>query len=155
MNQRKWSGFMVFVFLTVLTLGSSAARAAEGGLISLLTGQLGVSETQAKGGAGSLFNYAKGKLSEADFSKVAKAVPGIGDYLDAAPKSGGVAGALGGASSPLGGKKEAGGIMALAGQFAQLGLGTDMIGKFVPVIVSYVKSSGGDAVAGLLAGALK
>jgi len=30
-----------------------------------------------------------------------------------------------------------------------------MIGKFVPIVVSYVKSSGGDAVAGLLAGALK
>jgi len=146
---------MALVFLAAWIPGSSVPCAAEGGLIGLLTGQLGVSETQAKGGAGSIFNYAKSKLSEADFAKVAQAVPGMGGYLDAAPKSGGVAGALGGATSLLGGKKEGSGIMALAGQFAQLGLGTDMIGKFVPVIVSYVKSSGGDAVAGLLAGVLK
>lgn len=143
------------VLFVVFVLGPAAAWAAEGGLTGLLTSQLGVTEKQAKGGTGSLLNYAKGKLSEADFAKVAQAIPGVGGYLDAAPKAGGVAGAVSGASSLLGGKKEGGGLLSLAGQFAELGLGSDMIGKFVPIIVSYVKSSGGEAVAGLLAGALK
>jgi len=37
-------------------------------LIELITQNLGVREDQAKGGAGSLFNLAKEKLGESDFS---------------------------------------------------------------------------------------
>lgn len=151
---RKQTVFAMTVLFAVFVLGSAVAWAAEGGLVGLLTSQLGVTEKQAKGGTGSLLNYAKGKLSETDFAKVAQAIPGVGEYLDAAPKSG-AAGAAGAASSLLGGKAGGGGLLSLAGQFAELGLGSDMIGKFVPVIVSYVKSSGGESVAGLLAGALK
>lgn len=156
MKKVKPMSFMAAVFAAALLLGVSAAWAGEGGLVSLLTSQLGVTENQARGGAGALFSYAKDKLGASDFAKVAEAVPGMAGFLGAAPKSEGVSGALGGASSLLGKAKDSGaGIMSLAGQFAQLGLGGDMIGKFVPIIVSYVKSSGGDAVAGLLAGALK
>lgn len=152
---RKKTLLAATVLFVAFALCSAAAWAAEEGLVGLLTSQLGVTEKQAKGGTGSILNYARDKLSEADFTKVAQAIPGVGEYLDAAPKAGGVAGAVSGASSLLGGKKEGGGLLSLAGQFAELGLGSDMIGKFVPVIVSYVKSSGGEAVAGLLAGALK
>lgn len=156
MKKVKPMSFMAAVFAAALLLGVSAAWAGEGGLVSLLTSQLGVTENQARGGAGALFSYAKDKLGASDFAKVAEAVPGMAGFLGAAPKSEGVSGALGGASSLLGKAKDSGaGIMSLAGQFAQVGLGGDMIGKFVPIILSYVKSSGGDAVAGLLAGALK
>jgi len=156
MKKVKPMSFVAAVFAAALLLGVSAAWAGEGGLVSLLTSQLGVTETQARGGAGALFSYAKDKLGASDFAKVAEAVPGMAGFLGAAPKSEGVSGALGGASSLLGKAKDSGaGIMSLAGQFAQLGLGGDMIGKFVPILVSYVKSSGGDTVAGLLAGALK
>jgi hypothetical protein len=152
---RKRNLFAATVLFVAFVLGSAAAWAAEEGLAGLLTSRLGVTEKQAEGGTGSLLNYARGKLSENDFAKVAQAIPGVGKYLDAAPKPGVTAGAAGAASSLLGGKKEGGGLLSLAGQFAELGLGSDMIGKFVPIIVSYVKSSGGEAVAGLLAGALK
>jgi len=156
MKKVKPMSFVAAVFAAALLLGVSAAWAGEGGLVSLLTSQLGVTETQARGGAGALFSYAKDKLGASYFAKVAEAVPGMAGFLGAAPKSEGVSGALGGASSLLGKAKDSGaGIMSLAGQFAQLGLGGDMIGKFVPILVSYVKSSGGDTVAGLLAGALK
>ncbi len=156
MKKGKCVFIVVAVFLAALFFGTSAAWAGEGGLVSLLTSQLGVTETQAEGGAGALFSYAKDKLGASDFAKVAEAVPGMAGFLGAAPKSEGASGALSGASSLLGKAKDSGaGIMSLAGQFAQLGLGGDMIGKFVPIVVSYVKSSGGDAVAGLLAGALK
>jgi len=156
MKKVKPMSFVAAVFAAALLLGVSAAWAGEGGLVSLLTSQLGVTENQARGGAGALFSYAKDKLGASDFAKVAEAVPGMAGFLGAAPKSEGVSGALGGASSLLGKAKDSGaGIMSLAGQFAQLGLGGDMIGKFVPILVSYVKSSGGDTVAGLLAGALK
>ena len=156
MKKGKCVFIVVAVFLAALFFGTSAAWAGEGGLVSLLTSQLGVTETQAEGGAGARFSYAKDKLGASDFAKVAEAVPGMAGFLGAAPKSEGASGALSGASSLLGKAKDSGaGIMSLAGQFAQLGLGGDMIGKFVPIVVSYVKSSGGDAVAGLLAGALK
>jgi hypothetical protein len=55
-------------------------------LISTLTQNLGVSESQATGGAGLLFKLAKDKLPAGDFAKVASAVPGdfrlgANDYL--------------------------------------------------------------------------
>ena len=42
-----------------------------------------------------------------------------------------------------------------AGGFKQLGLGTDMIGKFLPVVLGFVQSKGGDASKSLLESALK
>jgi len=58
-------------------------------LISLLVGQLGVDEGQAKGGAGLLFNLAQEKLGDMDFQKIKDAVPDVGDLISAAPEGGG------------------------------------------------------------------
>jgi hypothetical protein len=117
-------------------------------LIDQLTKNLGVNETQAKGGAGLLFKLAKEKLGGGDFAKVAAAVPGVDNLIGAAPS----AGVLGGLGKIFGG---AGGLASLAGGFSKLGLDSGMIGKFLPVILSFVQSKGGDAVKGLLEKALK
>jgi hypothetical protein len=83
------------------------------------------------------------------------------DLLKAAPASGGgMMGALGSMASAfgggLGGKMEGLGNLAnLAGGFSQLGLSADMIGKFVPVVLSFVQSQGGDSLKGLLEKVLK
>lgn len=126
-------------------------------LIEELTKNLGVSETQAKGGAGLIFNLAKDKLGSDGFSKVSSAVPGIDTMMEAAPASkGGALGALGGLASGFGGK--AGGLGALAGLaggFSKLGMDGSMISKFVPVILSFVKGKGGDAPKGILEKVLK
>jgi hypothetical protein len=120
-------------------------------LIDQITKELGVSETQAQGGAGMLFKQAKEKLSTEDFSKVSAAVPGIDGFIGAAPTvSGG--GVLGGLGKMLGG---GGSITGLAGGFSKLGLDSSMIGKFVPVILSFVQSKGGDGVKAILAKSLK
>ncbi len=126
-------------------------------LVQMLTNNLGVSEEQAKGGAGMLFNMAKEQLGTGDFQQIADTVPGIGDLLNAAPTasgggdSGGVMGMLGGIASSLGGNAGGLGWLAtLAGGFSQLGLDTDMIGKFVPTVLEYVQSQGGDGVKALL-----
>jgi hypothetical protein len=119
-------------------------------LIDLLTKNLGVSETQAQGGAGLLFKQAQAKLSGGEFAQVSNAVPGIDTLIKAAPAGGG--GILGGIGKMFGG---GGGIAGLAGSFSKLGLGGDMIGKFVPVILSFVQSKGGDTVKGLLEKAFK
>ena len=70
-------------------------------LIEQLTKNLGVTEAQAKGGAGLLFKHAKGKLGGADFSKVSAAVPGVDDLISAAPATGGGASGILGRLSSL------------------------------------------------------
>lgn len=118
-------------------------------LIDQLTKNLGVSETQAKGGAGLLFKLAKNKLGGADFSKVSEAVPGVNNLINAAPATGGGAlGVLGKLIPGIGGK--VGSLAGLAGGFSKLGLNSSMIGKFVPIILSFVQSKGGDGAKGIL-----
>lgn len=128
-------------------------------LMQLLTQNLGVSEEQAQGGAGLLFKLAKDKLGDGDFQQVASAVPGIDGLMDAAPSGGGgLMGALGGIASSLGvggGGGKLGGLASLAGGFSKLNLDSGMVGKFIPVILSFVQSKGGDTVKNLLAGVLK
>jgi hypothetical protein len=124
-------------------------------LLDLLTSQLGVSADQAKGGAGALFNLAKQQLGGEDFSQITAALPGVEALLDAAPDGGGISGAIGGLASKLGGGAEnLGGLASLAGAFKGLGLDMDMIGKFVPVILSFAQDKGGDTIKELLAGVL-
>ena len=72
--------------------------------------------------------------------------------LAAAPAGGGLAGAIGGLTSMLGGGAEKlGGLASLAGSFKELGLDMDMVTKFVPIILSFVKSQGGDSLKNMLA----
>jgi len=124
-------------------------------LVSMLTQTLGVNEPQAKGGAGLLFRMAKEKLG-GNFSQIEAAVPGMQDLLSAAPEAGGLGGALGGlAQSVGGGAGNLGGLASLAGGFSKLGLDSGMVGKFLPVILSFVRSKGGDSVKTLLEGALQ
>jgi len=123
-------------------------------LIKMITSQLGVTEEQAKGGAGLLLSLAKGKLGEQDFAKIAKTVPGADDLLSQIP-SGGIGGMLGGLAKKVTGGGGLADLASLAGGFKKLGLESDMVGKFVPIVVSFVQSRGGDAVKGLLEKALK
>jgi hypothetical protein len=118
-------------------------------LVQMLIDQLGVDEGQAKGGAGVLLNIAKKQLSGEEFGQVANAVPGIEDMLGAAPKTGGgLGGMLGGL---LGGKAgDLGQLAEAAGGFKKLGLDAGMIGKFAPIILSFVEQQGGEGVMGIL-----
>jgi hypothetical protein len=132
-------------------------------LIQQLVSSLGVNEDQAKGGAGLLFNLAKEKLGAGEFQQLADKIPGVSDLLGAAPApsaaasaGGGMMGALGGVASSLGagglGDKLGGlgNLANLASGFSQLGLSSDMVGKFVPVVLSFVQNQGGDSMKGLL-----
>lgn len=147
------------IFLTAVTLMFSNATlfAQDTSLVSLLTQQLGVTETQAQGGAGSIFNLAKEKLSPPDFSQVANSVPDMNGLLDAAPKKEASMGGMfsGGASMFGGGGSSLEGLAGLASSFSQLGLSPDMVNQFVPVILNYVKTNGGETVSNLLAAVLQ
>ena len=145
------------VFATLLASWVLASvAAAQTSLVNVLTQQLGVTENQAEGGAGSIFNMAKAKLSPQDFSQVANAVPDMNNLLQAAPKSSGLAGAIGEQASRVGGGTEQlGGLANLAGSFSKLGLSPDMTNKFVSTILSFVQANGGESVKNILATGLQ
>ena len=125
-------------------------------LLQMLTNQLGVTQGQAEGGAGLLFKMAKEKLNSDDFSQVAKSVPGIEKMISSTPEPGGLAGALGGlASSFGGGAGDLGNLASLAGGFKSLDLDSSQIGQFIPIVLSFVQSKGGDIVKNILEKALK
>ncbi|MEJ2656465.1 MAG: DUF2780 domain-containing protein [Desulfobacterales bacterium] len=123
------------------------------GLVDLLSSKLGVTKEQAAGGAGSIFQLAKQNLSVEDFSSIAKAVPGIDQMMGAAPKTEGSSSSLGGVSSMMSSNK-LGGMAGLTSSFEKLGLSGDMVSKFTPIILDYVKNKGGEHVMNLLKGAL-
>jgi len=146
------------LFLAFGLLGSPPVGAQSGGLVSLLTGNLGVTTPQAEGGAGAILSYAKQQLSPGDFTKVAGAVPEMDGLLKAAPQTptSGLSKAMGGASSMLGGgAAKAEGLASVGESFSKLGMQPDMVNKFVPTILQYVESNGGATTKNILAAVLK
>jgi hypothetical protein len=118
-------------------------------LIDQLTRNLGVSGSQAEGGAAVLFKAAKEKLGGAEFDKLLGGVPGLGDLMKKAPAAaGGLGGMLGGLAGAMGGN--AGLIATILGGFGKLGLTADHAKKFVPVIMEFLKSKVGPDVASKL-----
>ena len=191
--------------LTLACLAAPPVSALDLDLVQTLAGELGVTETQAAGGAAPVLGLAKSNLSSDDYLSLVEAVPEVGDLL-AKESTASAAVAVGGALSTLSGadKEEeseetleapasvesiasaltddvdegtnttlgaaasalsakvgaddslskAAGLASLADPFSDLGLDSDMIGKFVPVILEYVGGKGGDSKAALLKKAL-
>jgi len=101
-------------------------------------------------------SYLKEKLGSGDFGKIANVIPGIDSLMKSAPESGGVLGGIGKLASGLGGGAgQLGNLASLAGGFSKLGLDSGMIGKFIPIILSFAQSKGGDVAEKLLEKALK
>lgn len=146
----------VALLMGVIFSGNTLARAADLGLVQLLSNNLGVTKKQATGGAGSIFNVAKQNMTVDNFKKVAKAVPGIDKMMAEAPKADGAKGVLGSASSLAGGSaSSAAGVASLAGSFSKLGMKADMVNAFTPIILDYVKAKGGEPLMKTLQSALQ
>ena len=141
-------GLVATFAAAVISAGTTAAQTSD--LVGMLTSQLGVTEDQAAGGAGSLFDFAKGQMAPSDFDTVTSALPEVGDLMGAAPQGGsgdllGSAGSLLGGSS--GGLEDAAGV---ASTFSDLGMSPNMVNEFVPVILDYAESAGSDQAMQLL-----
>ncbi len=141
--------------------GSVAGTVPGSGLnlTNILVQQLGVTPAQATGGAGSLFSTAKQTMNPSDFAQVSSAIPGMSQYLAAAPAqaapTSGTAGLLNAASGALGGSNSTLGTAAsLAGSFQSLGLNSGMVSQFIPIVLQYVQTTGGSTTMGLLRSAL-
>jgi hypothetical protein len=159
--------FLMLLACAAAVAAPATARAQVEDLVGTLTSDLGVTEEQAMGGSGAIFELAESRLAPEEWSTVSESVPGVQDLMAAAPEvetgagmPGGALGeSLGGALGESGagdlmGAGDLGGLAALAGPFNELGMSPDMIGEFVPVVFDYVQSTGGDAVTGLLRSAL-
>ncbi len=144
--------------VTAIALGTAAPAAAQASaaakaspeLVQDLSSALSSTPDQAAAAAGILFGVAKSRLKPAEFSQVAKAVPGMNALLKAAPATGGGAS---GALSQLSGS--AASLAGAAAAFSKLGLSPDLVSKAASVITSFVTKSGGAPVGNLLASALK
>ncbi len=137
---------------------STAPTTGAMDLVNMLSSELGITKDQAAGGAGALFNMAKGMLSESDYGQVAGAIPGIGKLIEAAPdvsaSSGEASGKVTGVTQGLGsltkaveGAKK---YAAVYDQFKQLGLDKGMVTQFIPKILSFSESAGGETVMNIL-----
>jgi hypothetical protein len=140
---------VVKLSLIVLLLSVGSVNAQSSDLIGLLTSQLGVTQKQASGGAGALFNMAKENLGSTKFSSIKNAVPGISQMM----KDGNVKLGGGGMSSLSGMASTLSGISKVNAIFKKLGLKPEMVQKFMPIILEFVNKKGGSSVGSLLASA--
>ncbi|MCP5305059.1 MAG: DUF2780 domain-containing protein [Chromatiaceae bacterium] len=144
--------------LVSLFLMSSLANAA--GLVDMVTGQLGVSPSQAEGGLGALLRTAKGSMGDDQYGSLLSMVPGLDGLVDQAPALGGGSSGLGGLASSAGQLLGGGSGDSLAGMgqltqaFDSLGLSSDMVGSFSKLLLDYVQNEGGSQAFELLKGAL-
>jgi len=106
---------------------SHAAPEQTDGLLSALTGQLGVSPKQAAGGTAALMNVAAQSMPQTNYAQLLKSVPGLSSLVQ------GNEGLVNGAARMMGGNDMVGTA------FKALGMDSGMIGKFAPAILDYVK----------------
>ncbi len=123
-------------------------------LLNQLTQNLGVTEDQARGGTGLIMKMAQEKLGVGDFNQIADTIPGIQNIIKTAPELSGTEKALGVASSTVGGGG-GGNLANLTNGFSKLGLDTQMVTRFVPIVLSFVQSKGGDTTRNILERVLK
>ncbi|HEV7605899.1 MAG TPA: DUF2780 domain-containing protein [Steroidobacteraceae bacterium] len=123
-------------------------------LIDQLTRSLGISGSQAEGGAAVLFKAAKDKLGAAEFDSLLGGVPGLHDIMKKAPAGGGgLGGLLGGLAGAIGGNAAA--IATVVGGFGKLGLKAEDARKFVPVILDFLRTKVGPDVVSKLENTLR
>jgi hypothetical protein len=144
----------LFRAFTLCLLIFNTSTAFADGLLNTLTSQLGITSEQASGGAGALFNLAQSNLSESEFGQIAEVVPGIQDMMSSAQSSQDQSGGVAALTSMLGDNNSAGNMAGLASVFNNLGMDSNMVGQFMPIILDYLQSAGGEAVASLMKGAL-
>ncbi|MFT6899412.1 MAG: hypothetical protein ACJA13_003848 [Paraglaciecola sp.] len=136
-----------------LTTEQETPTPSADGMVSSVTGSLGVTNTQAAGGLGAIFKFAKDNITPDQYSLLAKALPGVGGLLESVPdvstmaSEGGLGGILDKAASYNESLKA---INEVKKQFAALGLKPEMITQFVAKAQSYLDTPEGQQAKQLL-----
>jgi len=131
-----------------------AVNEAESDLIKQLVNQLGVDSRQAAGGVGAIFASAQQRMSPEAFLQLSGLVPDIDNYLEAVPSSGTKFQLGADRNGMYGFRDNISGMSALASSFKELGMGTEMIERFLPVVFQYMYDHHGVEAMGLLQNAL-
>ncbi len=145
---------MLTLCFSVFLVGGIAPVPGNAGTMDLITqlvDALGITGKQAEGGVGALFNNAKENLSAEDFKKASDAVPGVDKYMAEAPSTDSGSGA-GGLSSLGGSASKIGSMAGLTDSFSKLGMNTETMTQFIPIVTDFMESKAGASVAGLLKG---
>ncbi len=111
---------------------------------------LGLSQTQAEGGLGSLFSLAKTTLGNDSFSSIADAVPNMDGLLSAAPKidsNSGLTGLLS-KTGDLGSAFQGG--AQVYDSFEKLGISKELAQPMIEIVKGYLDSYAGDGTSDLL-----
>jgi hypothetical protein len=131
--------------LVLFTLIATSSFSQTSDMVKEIMKKADVTEDQAKGGTGALFEMAKEELSADDFGKISDVVPGMDDLLGSVPSLGSnKTSMLGNAAKTLTGMPK---VQAV---FDKLGISQEKVALFTPVVVNYVEDKGGKALGDLL-----
>jgi hypothetical protein len=132
------------IFAAALCSGCAELQSTGAGnvLVNLLASQLGVTQNQATGGAGSVLSLAQGKLPPMDFNTLTTLIPGSEGLMKSAKDLGAVTGPI----TNQGGLETA---------FSRLGMGAEMVPKFLQTMGDYVGKAGGDTAKNLVTSLLR
>ncbi|MDI5833131.1 DUF2780 domain-containing protein [Shewanella xiamenensis] len=119
-------------------------------LVGNVMSQLGLSQTQAEGGLGSLLGLAQSSLGSNDYTKLAASIPNADNLLAAAPKldgNSGVSGLLSKAGNI--GSSLQGSAMVLDA-FEKLGISKELAMPMINIAKSYLETNGAEGSSDLL-----
>ena len=129
------------------TLMSSSTKTEQktesSGLLSLLTSNLGVSNSQAMGGASAILTKAATNMTQADVNSLTSALPSISSLITTSSQSG--QNMLGSLVSNT----------SLSSQFSALGMDGSMVAKFIPIILEFINTEAGSSIMKSVQSALK
>lgn len=134
----------------------SGKQLKSGELTNLLVQRLGITPQQATGGAGALLQVAKTRMNPDAFAKLSQQIPDVKQLIEAVPALKQQSGALGlaGKLASLSGDNSISNLVTAVSIFKQLGMKPEVIQKFTPVVVDYVRGNTDEAIAGGLKAAL-
>lgn len=131
-------------------IAQPAASEQSSALVSSVMSQLGLSQTQAEGGLGSLLNLAQTNLGNNDFSQLSSSIPNADGLMAAVPalsSDNGMSGLLSKAGN-LGSSLQ--GSAMVYDAFEKLGISKDYIVPMVDIAKNYLQQSGGEGTVDLL-----
>ncbi len=107
------------------TLSQTESNSA---LLTQITSQLPVSQTQAAGGVGSLLALAQNQLSDSNSSELETLLPGLNQLTSLSESSSAIA--------------KIADMEAVNNVFHKLGLDSSMVSQFAPLVLQYLTSQG-------------
>jgi hypothetical protein len=120
---------------------TGAVTGSSDALLAAMSHQIGVSETQAAGGIGSIMSLAKSKLPAESFAALGKGLPNVDKYMKTV-------------QDVLGPNAKVTDLASLRSAFSRFGMGPEMIAKFKPFVMDALAKAGGDPLTQLLGSVL-